>query len=460
MVVVELTLPALIWLCSIEENMALLDFGTPQYLTGLLGEDELNRLKGQAQSDAMLNMATALLQAGAPSRVPGSGALAIAQGLQQGQQAYKNALQQGLQEKVMAMQVGEMARKQQEAQRMREMFPQIFNVSETPAVSQQAWSGSPSEIGQYFQTGQIPTITTPGQRSISVDTNKLQALAAMSSNPLETYASLAKLVPDLRKAGFIGGATQGENPFAIFSTDETLPKSIRNVAKQYESSYEKGMIDPEKVDERIRQLGDAAQRAATQAGNEQLRRDQMAQSLMIAQGQQAITGMMAQERIEAAREKKEAAATTKADAKSQLTDIVSNLKKNYETLREEGGIVSEQDTGLANIGARISSSGLGQLAGGAIGTRTQAERQKIEQTRPLLLNLIKNATGMSAQQMNSNAEMQLYLNAATNPQLSYEANMEALKNLDRLYGLGNVAKDIESEMKKPKKSSGPSRSGW
>jgi hypothetical protein len=53
-----------------------------------------------------------------------------------------------------------------------------------------------------------------------------------------------------------------------------------------------------------------------------------------------------------------------------------------------------------------------------------------------LLNLIKEATGMSAQQMNSNAEMQLYLRAATDPTLSYEANIQALDNLDKMFGLG------------------------
>jgi hypothetical protein len=115
---------------------------------------------------------------------------------------------------------------------------------------------------------------------------------------------------------------------------------------------------------------------------------------------------------------------------------------------------------MSNLGARLSSSGFGQAVGGAVGGKSQEERQKIEQTRPLLLNLIKNATGMSAQQMNSNAEMQLYLNAATNPQLSYEANLDALKNLDSLYGLGNVAKEIEKELKNPAKPSGPSKSGW
>lgn len=449
--------------------MALLDFygQTPDYYGGLLGTDELNRLRQQAQEQGTLNMATALLQAGAPSRTPGGGALAIAQGLQMGQDAYRKALNQGLQEKVASLQISEQIRKQKEAENMRQLFPQIFQVSQTPAVTEQNWQ-SPEQIGEYFQTaqpGQVPSaipsqVITPAQRNISVDTNKLMALAAQSSNPIEALASMSKLVPDLRKAGFTGGMAQGENPFAIFSTDETLPANIRNVAKQYESSYQKGLIEPDKVDERIRQLGDAAQRASTQAGNEQLRRDQMAQSLMIAQGQQAITGMLAQEKVSAAQEKREQAATTKSEAKSQLSDIVGSLKKNYETLKEQGGIVSAQESGFGNIGARISSSGIGQALGGAVGTKTQEERQKIEQTRPLLLNLIKNATGMSAQQMNSNAEMQLYLNAATNPQLSYEANLEALKNLDRLYGLGGVAKEIEKELKNPAKPSGPSKSGW
>ena len=48
--------------------MALLDsfYGeTPAYFGGLLGEDELKRLQGQAQSQSNLGMAAALLRAGA-----------------------------------------------------------------------------------------------------------------------------------------------------------------------------------------------------------------------------------------------------------------------------------------------------------------------------------------------------------------------------------------------------------
>lgn len=160
--------------------MALLDsfYGeTPSYLGGLLGEDELKRLQGQAQGQSNLSMATALLQAGAPSRTPGGGALAIAQGLQAGQQMYKQALNQGLQEKMVGMQVQEQLRKQQEAQAVRQFLPQLIQ----PGAVEQNWSGAPEQIGNYFQTGQIPTQQGPS----TINRDALQRLALVSP---ETYA--------------------------------------------------------------------------------------------------------------------------------------------------------------------------------------------------------------------------------------------------------------------------------
>lgn len=123
-------------------------------------------------------------------------------------------------------------------------------------------------------------------------------------------------------------------------------------------------------------------------------------------------------------------------ARTQLNEAVGQLKGYYDDLASKGGIVSEQQGSIGNLMSRIGASDAGQLVGGAVGAKNQQLRDKIEQTRPLLLNLIKNATGMSAQQMNSNAEMQMYLRAATDPKLSYEANVEALNNLDKLFGLG------------------------
>jgi len=244
--------------------MALLDslFGqTPSYYGGLLGEDELSRLRQQAQEQGTLNTAMALLQAGAPSRTPGGGALAIAQGLQQGQQAYRQALNQGLQEKMVGLQLGEQMRKLNESQRMREMFPQIFQVTQTP--EQLTMYGKPTEgvirddEGNLMPGGGV----TPAQRTINVDTNKLLALTSMSSNPLETLTAMSKLVPDLRKAGFTGGMQGMENPFSVYANDPSVPPALRQVAANYQQSYARGLIDQETADKRLADLGARVQSA-------------------------------------------------------------------------------------------------------------------------------------------------------------------------------------------------------
>jgi hypothetical protein len=135
---------------------------------------------------------------------------------------------------------------------------------------------------------------------------------------------------------------------------------------------------------------------------------------------------------------------TKQQARDQLSGVVQQLNNSYTALEQGGGAVSTARSPLANIGARLSASGVGQTFGGALGTENQRHRQEIEQTRPLLLNLIKEATGMSAQQMNSNAEMQLYLQAATDPKLTVEANRSALANLDKMFGLGLAQRPKEN----------------
>ena len=204
-----------------------------------------------------------------------------------GQQAYKQALREGVQEKLAGLQINEMLRKTQEAERMRTMFPQIFNVTQTP--EQQTIFGQPAQVIRDEEGNLMPGAqVTPSQRQVSVDLNKLQALAAQSGNPLETLSTFAKLVPDLRKAGFVGAGQQQDNPFAIFTNDETIPANIRAVANQYANSYKQGLIEPDKVDERVRQIGDALTRAATTKENADFRQQQLAQSLQIAQGNQAI----------------------------------------------------------------------------------------------------------------------------------------------------------------------------
>ncbi len=176
--------------------MALLDslFGqTPSYYGGLLGEDELSRLRQQAQEQGTLNTAMALLQAGAPSRTPGGGALAIAQGLQQGQKAYREALNQGLEEKITGLKIQDMLRKRQEEEAVRRFLPQIMQ----PGQVEQNWQ-SPDQISQYFQTGSIPTQRGPS----TVNRDALQQLALAAPEQFAKISgSLKALQPEYKGVG-------------------------------------------------------------------------------------------------------------------------------------------------------------------------------------------------------------------------------------------------------------------
>ena len=121
-----------------------------------------------------------------------------------------------------------------------------------------------------------------------------------------------------------------------------------------------------------------------------------------------------------------------------VSGLVTQLRDSYDQLANAGGITDPNAGKIGNLAAGIASSGPGQFAGRLFGTQNQSLRNSIAQTRPLLLNAIKQATGMSAKQMDSNAELKLYLSAATDPTLDIESNRKALDMLDKLYGLSGA----------------------
>jgi hypothetical protein len=145
--------------------------------------------------------------------------------------------------------------------------------------------------------------------------------------------------------------------------------------------------------------------------------------------QEAIPGGPSDQKAHAANSKLEGGRQT-------VNDLVAGLRDHYAQLDQAGGITNPNKGMLDNLAAGAGSSGVGQAMGRMFGTQNQSLRNTIAQQRPLLLNAIKEATGMSAKQMDSNAEMKMYLAAATDPTLDVKANMEALDMLDKLYGLG------------------------
>lgn len=131
---------------------------------------------------------------------------------------------------------------------------------------------------------------------------------------------------------------------------------------------------------------------------------------------------------------------SKGTGRAALSDTLNTLAGQYNALNQGMGIESTQNKFGSNLGAWAGSTGFGNWVGRKFGSENAKARDIIDQTRPLLLADIKKATGMTASEMNSNAELQMWLSVATDPTKGYEANMEALKNLENKFGLGR-AKD-------------------
>jgi hypothetical protein len=145
--------------------------------------------------------------------------------------------------------------------------------------------------------------------------------------------------------------------------------------------------------------------------------------------------------------------TSKEGGRKALSETLDVLAGEYNRLNKNMGIPSSENKWGSNLGASIGASAPGQWASRMFGTKNAEARDVISQTRPLLLADIKKATGMTASEMNSNAELQMWLSVATDPTKGYEANMVALKNLENKFGLGR-ARDGNPFTKAPASSTG------
>ena len=127
----------------------------------------------------------------------------------------------------------------------------------------------------------------------------------------------------------------------------------------------------------------------------------------------------------------------KAEAgKTQLADDLDNLRASFTRLDEMRAIPSTERNPLSNIASATAATGFGQMAGRAVGTEAQVEREVINSARTRLVNSIKNATGMSAQQLNSNVELQTMLKSISDPGQPIQAALRIIDDIDNAYVKG------------------------
>jgi len=131
--------------------------------------------------------------------------------------------------------------------------------------------------------------------------------------------------------------------------------------------------------------------------------------------------------------KAQALDANKAAGAADVDLAVGTLRDAYDRLDQGGGITNTNKGTLDNIVAGSSSSAPGQMVGKMLGTKNQSARNEIEMTRPALLAALMKATGMSAKQMDSNAELKLWMRTATDPTLDIQANRAALSKIEQKY---------------------------
>ncbi len=391
---------------------------------GLLGMSpaDIQSNRDDAQAQALYALAGRLFAGGNTGQ-------SIAEGLQLGQKAYKGGMNEALQTQLQNYQLSEMLRKRKQEEQMRTLAPQIFSTTTTPA--------------EYDES--MGAVTRPAQTTRTIDPNKLQALAMLSNDPIASLSQMAKLVPDLRKAGFLGAGGQEDNPFLQFTTDPTIPTHLKNLATQYATSYSRGLIDPEKADTRAKELTEAigrsqqfqqsqasldAMRASTEANQQQMRilqkqgLDQSAEGKALAASiqQQMLDLRKAQEANKPEQfsysQKKEFDVLTKAKEEANKADNMSTVALRAAPLLQQA------------YGGRIEAGIKGVAAAVGIGSEAKDANDKlVTLSQSLALNTPK-FSGPT-----SDADAKRYDKAVgdlANPSVSLASKEAAIKDIQFL----------------------------
>jgi len=166
-------------------------------------------------------------------------------------------------------------------------------------------------------------------------------------------------------------------------------------------------------------------------------REATAARVQMAQLMAEMKRMGLEARISATSDKVTAKAQEKADkaeeGRESLEGDITKARSLLTKLGASGGITSTQKGALANLLTSMSTTGVGQGLGRMVGSQDQSSRDELKSIRLQLLNSIKQATGMGSAQLNSNVELQTWLNSLGSEGMSKETNEEILTNIENKY---------------------------
>lgn len=225
---------------------------------------------------------------------------------------------------------------------------------------------------------------------------------------------LAALPPDATQEDYLKVVTKYGDAKTILPT---LQASMDRAAQRQQQ------VDLQK--ERLQaQIELARERGATQQQIAQMQiegRNQIAQLTASLKGPSAAV-LKAQEK-----------ADKMAEGQAGLADTVSVAKTLVNDIADMGGMTTTSKGALANLMTSLGTGTVGQAGARLVGTSTQAKRDELNSVRLQLFNAVKEATGMSSTQLNSNVELQTWLKSLGSDTMSKEANLAILNNIENRY---------------------------
>jgi hypothetical protein len=273
-----------------------------------------------------------------------------------------------------------------------------------------------------------------GQRDAAAAASLAQAdkLKLSATQDAALRAELAKLGPNATEADIRGVVVKYGDPDKVLAVLQT--SADRDAKRQTDIDIAREKIKA-KEEADLRQAKNDLERDRIRAES----RLELAQLVASLKGPSPAV-LKAQEKAEQV-----------AEGKETLGDILSTAQTLVKDLKDTGGMSSTSAGALSNLITSAQTGTSGQFLGSVFGTEAQSKRDQLKSVRLQLLNAIKQATGMSAQQLNSNVELQTYLKSLGSEGMTAEANLAIIDNLSKTYlGKGMAPPD------KPKPGATPS----
>lgn len=312
--------------------------------------------------------------------------------------------------------------------------PAMRLMSQRNALARQFDVSTPEGLIQYGNALQQTGDTAGALQAINYGRQMAQDISLTAQRQAAEKASLASAA---KTELSIQQENKLRDELSKLGSDATNDQ-VLSVVSKYGS--------PDKV---LAVLQASADRAAQRDAAIQMAKDKLEANIQMAKDRGANQMQIAQMQIEGKKEIAALMATLKgpsaavikaqeradkiAEGQEGLENTLSVAKTLVTDLEKMGGMTSTSKGPLANLITSLQTGTVGQMGGRLAGTETQAKRDELKSVRLQLLNAVKEATGMSATQLNSNVELKTWLDSLGSEGMTKEANLAILNNISNRY---------------------------